>query len=105
VTYLLLNAVFLVVPLALLVTAVVVMGRRPGRRRVVGAAIGLALAVVLLLTAVFDNVLVGLGIVGYDEALIVGLRIGVAPIEDFAYTVAAVVGLPSLWVLLRGRAC
>jgi len=55
----------------------------------------------LTLTAIFDNVIIGTGLVAYDDALISGLRIGVAPIEDFAYTVAALVLLPSLWHLLK----
>lgn len=76
-------------------------GRRASR-----VAWALAACGVLLLTAVFDNVLVGTGIVGYDPGLISGIRIGVAPIEDFAYAVAALLLLPALWDLLpvRGRA-
>jgi lycopene cyclase domain-containing protein len=100
VSYLLLNAAFLVVPVLLLVLALVRQRRDGTATRLLPAA-GIALAVVLVLTAVFDNVLVGLGIVGYDESAISGVRLGVAPIEDFAYAVAAAVGLPSLWTLLR----
>jgi lycopene cyclase domain-containing protein len=48
-------------------------------------------------------VIVGTGIVGYDPARILGLRIGVAPIEDFAYPVAAALALPALWTLLGPR--
>ena len=50
----------------------------------------------------FDNVLVGTGIVGYDPDLISGAKIGVAPLEDFAYAIAAIILLPSLWALLGG---
>lgn len=74
---------------------------RAGRREL--AAAGIALAVLLVLTAVFDNVLVGTGIVGYDPERILGLRIGTAPIEDFAYPVAAALALPALWTLLGPR--
>jgi lycopene cyclase domain-containing protein len=74
---------------------------RAGRRALVAAAA--ALGVLLVLTAVFDNVIVGTGIVGYDPARILGLRIGVAPIEDFAYPVAAALALPALWTLLGPR--
>jgi hypothetical protein len=35
---------------------------------------------------VFDNAIIGFGIVDYDESLISGFRLGFAPIEDFAYT-------------------
>jgi lycopene cyclase domain-containing protein len=95
-TYLLLNTVFLgVAALVALLAAV----RHRLSRSLVGA-IALALAVVLVLTAVFDSVIIGSGLVAYDESNISGLMIGLAPIEDFAYPVAAAVLLPSLWVLL-----
>jgi lycopene cyclase domain-containing protein len=95
-TYWTLNAFFLAF-VALVAIVAVVARRSPNWR-----AIGLAAIVVLLLTAVFDNVLVGTGIVGYDPSLISGAKIGVAPLEDFAYAIAALVLLPSLWSLLGG---
>lgn len=52
-------------------------------------AIGLATISLCLITAVFDNVIIGLGIVAYEESLISGIKIGLAPIEDFAYSLAA----------------
>ncbi|QNE48162.1 lycopene cyclase domain-containing protein [Glaciihabitans sp. INWT7] len=61
------------------------------------------LGILLLVTAVFDNVMIGIGLVGYDAAKISGAFIGIAPLEDFAYAVAAAVLLPSLWLLLPGR--
>jgi lycopene cyclase domain-containing protein len=54
----------------------------------------------MLLTAVFDNAIIGFGLVDYDESLISGPRIGFAPIEDFAYTVAALLIIPALWHLM-----
>ena len=63
-------------------------------------ALGVTLGVLLVMTAVFDNVMIGIGLVAYNESLISGAFIGIAPLEDFAYAIAAVVGLPSLWVLL-----
>lgn len=96
-TYLLVNLPFLGVVAVVAIAAV--LARRAPRWR----AVGLTAAVVLALTAVFDNVLVGTGIVGYDPELISGVRVGIAPIEDFAYAIAAVVLLPSLWSLLAPR--
>lgn len=58
------------------------------------------LAPMLVLTVIFDNLLAGLPIVTYNEELISGWRIGFAPIEDFSYTIAAVLLVPSLWILL-----
>lgn len=69
-------------------------------RGVAWPAVGITAAVLLGMTAVFDNIMIGVGLVGYDESLISGAFIGIAPLEDFAYTVAAVVLLPSLWALL-----
>ena len=97
-TYWTLNAFYLA--FVALVAIVAVAARRSPSWR----GIGLAAIVVLLLTAVFDNVLVGTGIVGYDPALISGAKVGVAPLEDFAYAIAALVLLPSLWSLLTPRA-
>lgn len=96
-TYLLLNAVFLAV--VALVAFATILARRAPRWRWVG----LAAIPLLALTAVFDNVLVGVGIVAYDPGHISGLRLGFAPVEDFAYAIAAVVLLPCLWSLLAPR--
>lgn len=96
-TYWLLNLPFLAVVAVAVVAAV--LARRAPRWR----AVGLTAIVVLVLTAVFDNVLVGVGIVGYDRDLISGVLIGVAPIEDVAYAIAAIVLLPALWSLLTPR--
>jgi lycopene cyclase domain-containing protein len=65
--------------------------------RVRWGAIGLGLVGMLILTAVFDNMIIGFGLVDYDSDLISGVRIGVAPIEDFAYTVLAMVLIPVAW--------
>lgn len=65
--------------------------------------VGLTLLVTITLTAVFDNVIVGTGIVAYDPSKILGLLIGFAPIEDFAYTIAAALLIPAVWILLGRR--
>jgi lycopene cyclase domain-containing protein len=96
VTYWSLNLVFLGV-VALVALAAVLTRRSPRWK-----AVGLAAVPLLLMTAIFDNLLVGVGIVGYDPSRISGTTIGVAPLEDFAYAIAAVVLLPSLWSLLGG---
>ena len=60
-------------------------------------------AVLIALTAIFDNVIVGLGIVAYDPELISGIRVAVAPVEDFSYTLGAVMMVPALWTWLGPR--
>jgi lycopene cyclase domain-containing protein len=57
----------------------------------------------LTLTAIFDNVIIGTGIVAYDQEKISGIMIGLAPIEDFAYTVLALALIPSLFNLFRTK--
>jgi lycopene cyclase domain-containing protein len=110
-TYWALNAWFLAVVAVVALLAVV----RLDRRRASGSrptgltagawllAVGGGLVVLLLMTALFDNIMIGIGLVGYDPALISGAFIGIAPLEDFAYAIAAAVLLPSLWVLLERR--
>lgn len=56
--------------------------------------------VLIALTVVFDNIIVGVGLVDYDPKLILGIRIPVAPVEDLAYTVGAVMLVPALWTWL-----
>jgi lycopene cyclase domain-containing protein len=57
----------------------------------------MTLLILLILTAVFDSILVGMSIVGYDTDRILGVYIGNAPIEDFFYAVMAVIIVPALW--------
>jgi lycopene cyclase domain-containing protein len=64
------------------------------------AAYPIAMIPMLLLTVVFDNAIILSGIVGYDKTKISGVMIGAAPIEDFFYTVAAVLIVPSVWTFL-----
>ncbi|GAB3604782.1 hypothetical protein GCM10027413_01910 [Conyzicola nivalis] len=93
-TYWSLNAFFLAA-VALVALAAVLTRRAPRWR-----ALALAGIVLLVTTAVFDNVMIGIGLVDYDPDLISGAFVGIAPLEDFAYAIAAVVLLPSLWHLL-----
>jgi lycopene cyclase domain-containing protein len=73
---------------------------RPSRRPNLLGKYALTLAVLLVFTAVFDNLIIAAGIVAYDPAKISGVMIGIAPIEDFGYTLAAVLVLPTLWGVL-----
>ncbi len=55
------------------------------------------LGALLVLTLIFDNLIIWAGIVGYDTSKILGIYAGVAPIEDFFYAVLAVIIVPVLW--------
>jgi len=96
-TYWSLNAIFLAV-VALVAVAAIVSRKSPR-----WTAVAITAVVLLMMTAIFDNVMIGIGLVGYNETLISGMFVGIAPLEDFAYAIAAFVLLPSLWTLLGRR--
>lgn len=80
--------------------------RRAGRPRAVRGFWRPALAggaVLVLLTAVFDSVMISAGLFGYRPDALSGAFVGLAPIEDFAYPIAAFVLLPALWRRMRGN--
>jgi lycopene cyclase domain-containing protein len=57
----------------------------------------------LLMTLTFDNLIIGSGIVDYDFSKTSGIRLFLAPIEDFAYTLVALVLVPSLFNFFRSK--
>jgi len=94
VTYLVLT----VVVLALVAVACV-----PVLRRLPFAPLAWTGLILLAMTAVFDSAIVGYGLTVYDPETILGVYVGAAPIEDFGYTVAAVMIMPTLWTVLGRR--
>lgn len=86
-TYLLVNLAFLIMIVGLFRMRV----RKPTKVWV------LMLIALLVLTAVFDSLIVGLGMVAYDPLKILGIKLGNAPIEDFFYAVLAAIIVPVLW--------
>ena len=66
-------------------------------------AVGLSLLVLLTLTAVFDNVMIASGLFDYGNQTLLGVRVGLAPIEDFTYPICAVLFVPALWWLAGGK--
>ncbi|WP_460799027.1 lycopene cyclase domain-containing protein [Microbacterium sp. GXF0217] len=97
-TYSLLALVFLALAAAGAIAAALVARRRPDL-----GAVMIALAALLLLTAVFDTIMIGVGFFTYADEHLLGVLIGLAPIEDFAYPLAGVILLPAIWTLLRAR--
>jgi lycopene cyclase domain-containing protein len=93
-TYALLNLIFIVPVLVVLFAY---------RWLVHWGTILYTLIALLLLTAVFDNFIVGSGVVAYDNTLLTGVFIGFAPIEDFAYTLVAALLIPLTWWWLGSR--
>jgi lycopene cyclase domain-containing protein len=60
--------------------------------------------VLVILTAVFDSIMISFDLFKYDTAALLGPRVARVPIEDFAWPVAAAIALPALWALLGRRA-
>ena len=89
---------------ALFVAATAVIAALVSWRRRLGAAwwatTALTILGLLLLTVVFDSLMIGVDLFRYDEAQLLGWSVGLAPIEDLAWPVAAGLLLPSLWKLL-----
>jgi len=96
-TYALLCAVFVA---AAAVVAAIAWRRAPHGH---AAALALTAIVLIALTAVFDTVMIATGLFGYADAHISGLRVGLAPVEDFAYPVAGLLLLTAVWNLLGRR--
>lgn len=67
------------------------------------AVLGMALGIMLVLTAVFDNVMIAAGLFDYGQQTLLGLYLGRAPLEDFLYPLAAVILMPALWWLFGGK--
>lgn len=55
------------------------------------------LVLLVALTAMFDSLLIFADIVAYNPDKILGVRIGLAPVEDFMYAVLVVVIVPAVW--------
>ncbi|MGJ3190495.1 prenyltransferase [Paenarthrobacter nitroguajacolicus] len=79
------------------------LGARHGETAKHWKAVGIAFAALAVLTAVFDSVMIGMELFHYDPSHILGLKVGLAPLEDFAYPLAGVVALPGLWMWLTRR--
>lgn len=98
--YLSLALWFVGIAAALAALLTLLSGRR--RRAHVGAMALTALAL-FVLTAAFDNLMIGAGLFHYDATQLLGVSVGLAPVEDFAYPLAGALLLPALWEFLRSR--
>ena len=86
-TYLVLNLAFLVTLLMFI----------PKTFKKPPTAWWITLGGLILLTAIFDPLIIYLHIVDYDPAKILGLRLFGAPIEDFFYALYAACIVPLVW--------
>ncbi len=104
-TYLALSSVFLAIACAAAVLAVLAIPRRErgSRFRHWWGPLTITGVALVVLTAVFDNVMIALGFMVYSGDHTSGLTVGLAPLEDFSYPLAGLILLPALWVLLAKR--
>lgn len=61
------------------------------------------LFILLALTTVFDNLIIHAKIVAYNADKLLGLFIGLAPIEDFGYTIVACLLVPIVWSIFNKK--
>lgn len=98
-TYLQLAACFVGAAVILaLVLSLLSRGHRPHL-----GAIALTSALLVVLTAVFDTAMIASGLFHYSPGHLLGVHIGLAPLEDFAYPLAGAVLLPATWAFVHGR--
>jgi len=70
-------------------------------RLVTGVTFWLAYPIVVVFQLLSNGVLTGRGVVRYDPAAIVGLRVAYAPVEDLAFGFALVLLTLSVWARLN----
>lgn len=92
-TYLILNIVFIVIVSVLLRRWLV----KPSK------VWWLTLLVMLFMTFIFDNILVGVGLYQYGLDKILNWYVFYMPVEDFFYTILAVILIPALWNLFNRK--
>ena len=92
------NAVLNLVVLVVLVAVSWPVLRRLRTAPVLGTVVALC-----VLTVVFDTAMIAADLYVFDPDKILGVHVWGAPIEDFAYAIAAAIGMPVLWMVLGKR--
>ncbi len=88
---------YLLISLPFLVVAVVLwVARRNSAPRQV-AVTAVVAAVLLVLTAIFDNLMIWAELVGYGDEQRLGWQVGLVPIEDFFYPIFVALIVPAFW--------
>lgn len=87
--YLILNIIFLLIIFFLIYKLNVA---RKNLRLIIKTII-----IMVILTAIFDPLIIKYGIVDYNRQYTIGINLFNAPIEDFFYAIAAGLLIPVLW--------
>jgi lycopene cyclase domain-containing protein len=80
--------------------AVAVVAHVSGLPRGWWSATAFVAVVLFALTAAFDSMMIAADLFRYDTSALIGVRVLLVPVEDFAWPVAAALVLPALWELL-----
>ncbi|SNS63085.1 lycopene cyclase domain-containing protein [Micrococcales bacterium KH10] len=64
-------------------------------------AVAGTILVLVVLTAIFDNLMIAANLFHYAPDTLMGLSLGLAPLEDFSYPIAVALLLPALWIFLE----
>ncbi len=83
--------------------AVVVARRRGTLPARFGRATAVTVAVLVILTVVFDSIMIAADLFRFDESALLGVRLWLAPVEDLAWPVAAALALPALLAAIAER--
>lgn len=98
-TYLLMSTPFVGVGLVVFLLGALHARRRRITRRYLSSWAATTI-VLLILTAIFDNVMMAAGFFDYGTEQISGVRLLLMPVEDFLYPIAGALLLAGVWQLL-----
>lgn len=102
-TYLLMSLPFLGIALAVFLAGLVSASRNGSATRKYLAGYATTTIVLVVLTAIFDNVMMAAGFFDYGQEQISGLRFILMPVEDFFYPVAAALLIAGIWQFFGAR--
>lgn len=86
-TYIMLNIIFI----AIVVVSLNIRPLRPSKPWLI------MFVSLIILTLVFDSLMIALGFFYYSPDKILGVMIGSVPIEDFFYAILAALIIPAVW--------
>lgn len=81
-----------------------ILARQPDRQQskwLPWLAMAITVTVLFGLTAIFDNLMIWAQLFHYAPERLSGLRVSLAPLEDFSYPLAVALLLPALWIALQ----
>lgn len=93
----------IVAPFVIVTLLVTLATRRHPRFAERMASSGLTALVLVGLTLVFDNLMIAADLFSYPDEHLSGWKLGLAPIEDFAYPLCAAFLVPALFTLFSPR--